>query len=156
MIDTELAAFVEGPVMVVFAAADAAGRPMIGRAAGARCADRGDVDLFVSRARWGEVTDDLRVGSQVAATFSRPADYRTFQIKGVLTAITPSASSDLAAAARYIEAVTGSLLTLGVLQSQVDQWLACDDMITLRFRPDAIYAQTPGPGAGAQLSGALR
>lgn len=156
MIDAELAAFIEGQVMVVFAAADAAGRPMIGRAAGARCANSGEVDLFVSRARWGEVTDDLRVGSQIAATFSRPANYRTFQIKGVLTVIAPSGPSDLAAAARYIEAMTGSLLALGVLQSQVDQWLACDDMMTLRFRPGAIFAQTPGPGAGARLSGALR
>lgn len=141
--------------MIVFSAADAAGRPMIGRATGARCADSGEVDLFVSRARWREVTDDLRVGAQVAVTFSRPADYRTFQIKGVLTALTPTDPADIAAAARYIEAVTGSLLELGVLQPQVDQWLACDDPITLRLRPGAVFAQTPGPGAGAQLSGAL-
>ena len=156
MIDAELAAFIEGPVMVVFGAADAAGRPMIGRAAGARCADSGEVDLFVSRARWGEVTEDLRVGAQVAVTFSRPADYRTFQIKGVVTALAPPGLSDVAVATRYIEAVTGSLLDLGVLQPQVDQWLSSDDLITLRLRPGAVFAQTPGPGAGAQLSGVLR
>lgn len=156
MIDAELAAFVEGKVMVVFGAADAAGKPMIGRAAGARYAGRDEVDVFVSRARWGEVTDELRVGARVAVTFSRPTDYRTFQLKGVLTAITPSAPADVAAAARYIEAVTESLVALGVLQPQVDQWLACDDLITLRFRSGVIFAQTPGPGAGARLARTLR
>lgn len=141
--------------MMVFGAADAAGRSMIGRATGARCTADGEVSLFVSRARWGEVTDDLKAGAQVAVTFSRPADYRTFQIKGVITALTPSASADVAVATRYIEAVTGSLLDLGVLQPQVDQWLTCDDLITLKLRPRAVFAQTPGPGAGAQLSAAL-
>lgn len=156
MIDADLAAFIEGPVMMVFAAADAAGRPMIGRATGARLADSGEVEVFVSRARWGEVTDDLTVGAPVAVTFSRPADYRTFQIKGVLTAIESSQRADIAAAAKYTEAVTASLLELGVLQSQVDQWLASDDLITLRFEPGATFAQTPGPGAGTPLSGAGR
>lgn len=138
--------------MIVFAAADAAGRPTIGRAAGARHTDSGEVEIFVSRARWGEVTDDLGIGARIAVTFSRPTDYRTFQIKGVLTAIQPPQPADLAAASEYTRAVTGSLLELGVLQSQVDQWLACDDLITLRFRPAATFAQTPGPGAGAPLS----
>lgn len=156
MIDADLAAFIEGPVMMVFAAADATGRPMIGRATGARRTDSGDVELFVSRARWGEVTDDLTVGAQVAVTFSRPADYRTFQIKGVLTAIQPSPPADLAAASNYAMTMTGSLLELGVLQSQVDQWLACDDLVTFRFKPGATFAQTPGPGAGAPLSGTRR
>lgn len=155
MINAELAAFIEGPVMIVFGAADAAGRPVIGRATGARCADSGQIDLLVSRARWGAVTDDLRVGAQVAVTFSRPADYRTFQIKGVVTALAPPGPSDIAVATRYIEAVTGSLLDLGVLQTQVDHWLSSDDLITLRLRPGAVFAQTPGPGAGAQLSAAL-
>jgi hypothetical protein len=152
VIDADLAAFIEGPVMMVFAAADAAGRPMIGRATGARRTDSGEVELFVSRGRWGEVTDDLKAGAEVAVTFSRPADYRTFQIKCVLTAVTPAQPADLAAASTYMHAVTGSLLELGVLQSQVDQWLACDDLITLRFKPGATFAQTPGPGAGAPLS----
>ncbi|MNL03018.1 hypothetical protein D3C87_1235430 [compost metagenome] len=101
------------------------------------------------------MTDDLRVGAQVAVTFSRPADYRTFQIKGVVTALTPPGPSDIAVATRYIQAVTGSLLDLGVLQTQVNHWLSSDDLITLRLRPGAVFAQTPGPGAGAQLSAAL-
>ena len=81
--------------MMVFGTAAPTGRPVLGRAVGARCVDGGDVNLFVSRAHWGAVTNDLKVGAPVAVTFSRPADYRTFQIKGILTALAPSTAADI-------------------------------------------------------------
>lgn len=139
--------------MMVFSAAGPAGRPVLGRAAGARRTDRGEVDLFVSRAPWGAVVDDLAPGARFAVTFSRPADYRTMQLKGVLTALAPATAADAAAAATYVAAVTRSLLDLGVLQSQADQWLTCEDLVTLRLRPGSIFAQTPGPDAGMRLAG---
>lgn len=142
--------------MMVFGTAGRTGRPVLGRAVGARCVDGGGVDLFVSRAHWGEVTNDLRVGAPIAVTFSRPADYRTFQIKGVLTALAPADAADRAAATAYVEGVTRSLLDLGVLQPQVDQWLTCEDLVTLRLKPASIFAQTPGPDAGKQLASAVR
>lgn len=139
--------------MIVFSAAGPAGRPVLGRATGARRTDCGEVDLFVSRAPWGAIVDDLAPGARFAVTFSRPADYRTMQLKGVLTALAPATAADAAAAAAYVAAMGRALLDLGVLQSQADQWLTCDDLVTLRLRPGSIFAQTPGLDAGMRLAG---
>lgn len=154
MIDEELAAFFEGPVMMVFAARSATGWPALGRALGARVAeDRASIDIFVPSGQWPEALSGLAAGSQLAFTFTQPADYRTYQLKGELTGMGPSNAEDLAVVDRYVTGVTRALMALGVRPRQIEHWLTRAEMVTLRFRPAAAYTQTPGPNAGARLKG---
>jgi hypothetical protein len=154
VIDQELAAFVEGPVMMIFGTRSAAGLPAIGRALGVRvAADGASIDFFVSASQWTDALDGLSVGDQAALTFCRPHDYRAVQVKGELLSIGPTPSADVAVVDSYIVAVAQVLTDLGVLKPQMDQWLVRRDLVTLRLKPRAVFSQTPGPGAGSPLAG---
>ena len=152
MIDAELTALLQEPVMMVFAARSAAGLPALGRALGARpAADGRTVDIFTPAAQWDEALSGLAPGSPLAFTFTRPNDYRTFQLKGALVSIRPSDAEDLAAADRYVTQVSLALAALGVQPQQMAHWLGRGDLVTLRLAPDAAFSQTPGPHAGERL-----
>lgn len=152
MIDAELTALLREPVMMVFAAKSAAGLPALGRALGARPApDSGTLDIFIPAAQWGEALSGLAPGSPLAFTFTRPNDYRTFQLKGELVSIAPADAQDIAAADRYVTQVSQTLATLGVQPQQMAHWLGRGDLMTLRLAPTMAFSQTPGPHAGERL-----
>ena len=72
MIDPTLAAFFEGPVMMIFATRSAAGGPAIGRGMGGRViADGREVEFYAGGRQWAEALDGLAVGDPVALTFCR-------------------------------------------------------------------------------------
>ena len=152
MIDPELAAFFESPVVMIFATRTAEGRPAIGRGVGGRVvADGGEVELYVDGRQWAEALDDLSIGDRVALTFCRPADYRAFQIKGPLLAIGPASPTDAERSAAYTQAMTEALRALGVGEVQTEQFLRPGNLVALRLRASVVFAQTPGPGAGERL-----
>jgi hypothetical protein len=152
VIDAELTALLQEPVMMVFAARSAAGLPALGRALGARpAADRETLDIFTPAAQWGEALSGLAPGSPLAFTFVQPDDYRTFQLKGALVSIAPSNADDVAAAGRYVARVSQALSTLGVQPQQMAHWLGRGDLMTLRLAPSMAFRQTPGPHAGERL-----
>jgi len=153
VIDLALAAFFEGPVMMIFATRGAAGGPAIGRGVGGRVvADGREVEFYAGGRQWAEALGSLSVGDPVALTFCRPADYRTFQLKGPLLAIAPASPADAERSAAYSDAMGEGLRALGLADVQLAQFLRPADLLTLRVRPTAIFAQTPGPGAGEPLA----
>ena len=152
MIDAELTALLQEPVMMVFAAKSAAGLPTLGRALGARAAADGEtLDIFTPAAQWGEALSGLAPGASLAFTFVQPNDYRTFQLKGELVSIAPADARDIAAADRYVARVSQALTTLGVQPQQMAHWLGRGDLMTLRLAPTMAFRQTPGPHAGERL-----
>ncbi|WP_332770194.1 hypothetical protein [Phenylobacterium sp.] len=153
MIDQDLAAFVQGPVMMILATRSAAGLPAIGRAIGARVTSGRDaIDIFVSPSQWADVLSGVVAGSQIAFTACRPSDYKTFQIKGEVLDVSPMDPADQAVAERYADDMTRELLGLGLQPHQIDHWLTRVGLVRLRLQPRSTFAQTPGPGAGAQLA----
>ena len=54
--------------------------------------------------------------------------------------------------AAYDEAMSAGLRALGLSDAQMDQFMRPIDLLTLRVRPTAVFAQTPGPGAGEPLA----
>lgn len=152
MIDAELTALLQEPVMMVFAARSAAGLPALGRALGARPAADGEtLDIFTPGAQWGEALSGLAPRSPLAFTFTRPNDYRTFQLKGELVSIAPADAQDIADADRYVAQVAQALAALGVQPQQMAHWLGRGDLMTLRLAPTMAFSQTPGPHAGERL-----
>lgn len=152
MIEQDLAAFVEGPVMMVLGTRSRAGLPAVARAVGARVTSGRDaIDIFASPGQWADALGGLAAGSQIAFTACRPSDYKAFQFKGEILDIAPVGPADQAAAERYADDMTRTLLDLGVQQQQIDHWLTRVGLVRLRLKPWSTFAQTPGPGAGAQL-----
>lgn len=152
IINPALAAFLEGPVMMIFGARSAAGFPALGRAVGARIvADGREVEFYAGGRQWAEALGGLSVGDPVALTVARPADYRTYQLKGPLVAIGPASRADVERSAAYA-AVIRETLRVYVTDSVFEQWLRPADLVTLRLEPAAVFAQTPGPGAGERMA----
>lgn len=149
VIDTELAAFLDRPVMLMAATRSAEGRAAIARGMGVRLSpDRSSADLLVSRTQWPDALRGLEAGAPIALTACDPVDYRTFQIKGRLLAMTNADADDLTLGENYRERTFTNLKKLGVEDRQIRCWLAAQDLVRLRFIPLSVFHQTPGKDAG--------
>lgn len=150
-IGAELARFLEGPVMIILGSVDRAGRPEVGRAVGARVAAApGRVDLVVSAWQWAGTVSNARASGRLAATFSRPADYETYQLKGRV-GLRDADEDDLRLAEGYRARTRAALETLGLSPGLTDHWLTARDPVVLRLGVEEVFVQTPGPRAGAAV-----
>ena len=91
-------------------------------------------------------------GGAAAATFSRPADYETYQVKG-RASLRAASEADEAIARTYCRDTLAALLDLGVAPGLVEHWQATRDLVVASPIPDAVFVQTPGPRAGPRLGG---
>jgi hypothetical protein len=83
MFDEVLAEFIESPVMQIVGSAGLARRPGIGRGVGAWISSERDlVHVVISSWQWPDTVTNLQANDRIAVTFSRPADYVSYQIKG--------------------------------------------------------------------------
>lgn len=147
----ELDAFLTSPVMILAAAQGADGAAALGRVMGARRGDGARLDVFVSRAQWPRLVEALQPGAPVAVTFSRVQDYRTYQLKGRLLSLAAASADDVAFVERYQHAIGRMLGSVGVPHVFIARWLIREDLVTLSLDTDAVFVQTPGPGAGQPL-----
>ncbi|MBC7280079.1 hypothetical protein [Hoeflea sp.] len=152
MIETGVAHFIQGRVMILIATRNAAHRPMIGRGTGAHFeACSGEVSVLVSRSQWPEAVAWAQPGLPVSTTYVRPYDYHAYQIKGVISAIRPATATETAQGSRYVEAMLETLGALGVTRLQLSSTLSDRDLMRVSFQPRDLFEQTPGPNAGRRL-----
>jgi hypothetical protein len=151
VIDAELARFMESAVMIIVGTCDDALRPQIGRAVGAIVdPTAGGVDLMVSDWQWPQTIANIRRNGRLALTFARPADYVSYQVKGRATVI-PASAAHSAHAARYVEAMTATLVGNGLDAEITLPWLVDRELAALRLTVEMIFVQTPGDRAGQRL-----
>ena len=152
-IDAELAAFLESPVMIILGTGTE-GVPEIGRGLGASVeADGRALHVVVSTWQWPETVAQARATGRIAATFARPADYVTYQVKGQVDRVAPLTPALEACAARYMARITEVLAGLGMPPELTAPWRSERDLVALHIRPAQVFVQTPGPRAGSPLVG---
>ncbi|MBY5355960.1 hypothetical protein HFO94_20945 [Rhizobium leguminosarum] len=153
MLGPQLAEFIESPVMILFATRDEAGRPMIGRGSGVRF-DRqsGYLHFLASHCQWPKAVGEALAGRPIATTFVRAADYKAFQIKGRVLEAEPADAAGLALGQAYVAEQLAQMLALGVTRMQLSSTLSDRELVCLTIEPQAIFEQTPGPGAGRRLT----
>jgi hypothetical protein len=150
-LDTELAAFLGSPVMIIVGTCDAGNRPEIGRAVGASVdADAGIVELVMSAWQWPGTVANVRNGSRIAVTFARPSDYVSYQVKGA-GFVRPAQAADLDCAGRYIKTIVDVLANLGLDRRLAAPWVTEREAVVVRIEVDAVYVQTPGARAGQRV-----
>ncbi len=151
MLDDDLTAFIESPVMQIVGTTGAVRRPAIGRGVGAwRSRDRGRIDLALSTWQWPETIANLRENGRIAVTFSRPSDYVTYQVKGTAT-LRPADEDEIQRSASYMVAIVSTLMRLGLAPEIIAPWLTSRDVIVATIAVSAVYVQTPGSKAGSKL-----
>ncbi len=154
----EQAAFLQGPVSINVAASGRDGWPCVCRAQGCMVArDRRTVTVLLSARRGREVLDALDGGSSLAAVFSRPATHATLQLKAGRATRVALNATHRDCDARYARAFADELVKLGYgadLGQGLITMMAASDLVALRFAPEIIFDQTPGPAAGHVLAAA--
>ncbi|SSC66983.1 pyridoxamine 5'-phosphate oxidase family protein [Ciceribacter selenitireducens] len=149
MLDSELAAFIESPVMQIVGTADAARRPGIARGVGAWCTGRGAVDLVLSAWQWPQTIANIEENGRIAVTFSRPSDYVTYQIKG-MAILRPASPAEIERSAGYTVSIVSTLMRNGLLPEIIAPWLTARDAVVATIRISSVYVQTPGAQAGTK------
>ena len=151
LLTDELVEFVESGVTNLVATRDAELRPECMRGAGTLVAqDRKTLTLLVPEATAGRTLRNVADNGRIAATFSRPVDHRTVQIKGTVVHSRPATEDERLAQERYLASLVEQLYWVGLPRSVVRR-MRCSPAVALSVRIEAIFDQTPGPGAGKKL-----
>ncbi|HEY0469598.1 MAG TPA: hypothetical protein VGC79_35655 [Polyangiaceae bacterium] len=151
IIPDEVLESLSGGLSLLVACCGPDGRALCTRGVGLRVwPDRQRATLFLARATASPLSDQLLVRPSVAFVLSRPNDYRTIQLKGRALAVRDAPDADRALVVEFVRAFADVVDGLGVprhIGLRVAHWpcLAVDVEVT------DIFAQTPGPGAGAPL-----
>jgi hypothetical protein len=149
-------AFLQGTLSMNVGAVGRDGWPCVCRAQGIVVArDRRSLTVLLSASRGRAVLEALDAGSAITLVASRPATHATLQLKAASAARATVSAAHRAASARCVAAFGNELEELGYaagLKSTLAGVLPTDDLVALRFMPDIVFDQTPGPDAGRVLA----
>ncbi len=150
----DLAAFCESGVSIIVGARAADGWPRAGMALAARVEAGGGVRLVLREPANRALLAAVGRGAGLAATFSRPRDHRSIQLKAAGGRVGPSGPEDAAEAARQAGILCEALQSVGYRAAFARLYCAFrpDELAAIAFRPEAAFVQTPGPGAGSALA----
>jgi hypothetical protein len=148
---SELAEFLTTGVAMLGASADENCVPTAFRVWGASIEATGNVRALVSCEGHGTVAN-LRAGSRLSLVFTDIVTFRSVQVKGTLpSAAEPADEHDVATMRRYHEAFVRALAVVGHPRALADT-LRPLSVAKVSVAIDAIFDQTPGPGAGASVA----
>lgn len=152
-IGPEQVALLARRVSIIVGTRDAALRPHVMRAVGARLADdRRRLTVLLPQAGSDDVLADLRANGRIAVVFSEPSSHHTLQVKGDDAVVGACGSGDRALAARTLEGFVGEIATLGFAPEVAHTMLGHDDdLVAVAFTIAEAFEQTPGPAAGERL-----
>lgn len=147
MITPEVAAHLDGAVMIIMSSETQDGWPTIGRGAGARSRDPDHLDLIFSSHCFPEIARDLGKGCRLAVTLSRLQDYVTYQVKG-RAVLAKADDEDAALADAYRTRLIDGFEAMGVPTQLVHEWIGGTGLVRAIVEVSEVYHQTPGPRAG--------
>ncbi len=155
MVSAELASFLESGIAILVGSRDARLFPECMRGVGARVEAGGEeLTVFLPEAAAGRTLANLADNGRAAVGFSRAGDHRSFQVKGRVVALGPATEADRSWIERYRCAWATELAAVVGLPSRITLRMAYWPAHAVRIRVEAVFVQTPGPGAGGRLGAA--
>lgn len=154
VLPAHLVAFLQGGVAVTLGARSANGRPIVGGGVACRVVAMSGVRVLLSESANSDFIEAVKHGSAVAVTFSRARDHRSMQLKAMRASFHEAAPDDFVEAERQCALLADELVELGYTRLQANAYAQCGtrDLVSLEFSPERLFTQTPGPGAGAELT----
>jgi hypothetical protein len=152
MIGTELASFLQEGIAIHIGTRNARLEPNGARAVAVSVdADGTHVIAYVPETAAPTVLADLESNGQAALVFARPPDERACQLKGTFAGARRASDDER----RLVEAQWSRwldrLTTIGYPRETFERWTTWP-CVAVRVRVNAIFNQTPGPGAGAPIA----
>jgi hypothetical protein len=143
-------AFVDLGTSLLIATRDANKRCEITRAGAARLVDR-RIQLLIPMPEGERSLGNIADNHDIALTAAHPTSYRSFQIKGRDAELTIWPDMQ-AAAERHVAGFAAEVVQLGLPLERANHfWSRL--FVAVIFTPDALFEQTPGPGAGRRIMG---
>ena len=151
MIDGALAAFLQEGVGIHIGTRNDALQPNGARAIAVRVeADGEHFVVYVARVAAARILPDLESNGQAAVGFGRPVDDRACQVKGVFAGVRDATDDERPIVLAQWDAFLGSLEKIGIPRVATRTWVTWP-AVAIRLRANALFDQTPGPGAGAPI-----
>jgi len=147
MITPEVAAHLDGAVMIIMSSETEGDWPTIGRGMGVRSRDHDHLDVIFSAHGFPRIARDISDGCRLAVTLSRLQDYVTYQVKGSAT-LADADAEDIALTEAYRARLTAGFEAMGVPTQLVHEWIGGTGLVRAIIAVSEIYNQTPGPRAG--------
>jgi len=152
MIGTELAAFLQEGVGIHIGTRNAALEPNGSRALAVKVEEDGrHLVVYVARVAAERLLPDLQANGQAAVGFGRPIDDRACQVKGLYLESRDAGDDDRPIVDAQWNGFLSSLEQIGIPRAMSRGW-ATWPAVAIRLRANAIFDQTPGPGAGAPIA----
>ena len=152
--EPSLVRFLQRPAMIIVGTADGNGRPAIARGISVWTQpDTERVTVIVSRWQWPDTVANVGRSERAAVTFSRPSTYETYQIKGPAQ-VREMTDRDGDVMQTYGREIATTLIELGIEPPSIAHWYCTEDPLAIDLTAEAIFLQTPGPGAGGRIGGA--
>lgn len=153
LITPELASFFESGTTLIVGTRDACMVPECVRALGVSVQpDGGEVTAYLPEVTAGVTLANLRDNGWIAMCFTRISDHRSIQVKGRVVAIRPATGAERAVIDAHRAALSEAMGWAGVPTRTVLRFAHWPAQ-AVRFAVDALFVQTPGPGAGDALAG---
>ena len=151
MIDKHLAAFLQEGVGIHIATRNAALQPNGTRALAVTVESDGlHVVVYAAEVAAARVLPDLEDNAQIAIGFGRPTDDRACQVKGIVIGTRVATEDERSVVAAQWDGFLGSLEQIGIPRVATRTWVTWP-AVAIRVRVNALFDQTPGPGAGAPI-----
>ena len=152
MIGTELAAFLQEGVGIHIGTRNASLEPNGSRALAVKVEDDArHLVVYVARVAAERLLPDLEGNGQAAVGFGRPIDDRACQVKGVFIESRDADDADRPVIEAQWDGFLSSLERIGIPRAATRGWVTWP-AVAIRLRANAIFDQTPGPGAGAPIA----
>jgi len=152
MLDKQLSAFLEEGLSIHIASRNDRLEPDAALVAAVRVeADGQHVIAFVPTVAVHPVLADLRANGQVAVVCARPPDERGCQVKGTFVEAWNARDDERSLVASQWERFRDRLEAIGLPRVATNGWVMWP-CTAIRFRVQAVFDQTPGPGAGAPIA----
>ena len=152
MIDAELATFFQQGIAIQLGTRNARLEPNGVRVVAAIVEpDNAHVVAYVPEMAAAKVVPDLESNGQAAIVFSRPPDERACQVKGTFAGARAATADERPLVQAQWDRWLDRLATIGYPRQTFEHWSSWP-CVAIRVRVNAIFNQTPGPGAGAPLA----
>lgn len=149
----ELAAFMGSGLSIILGSVDHDGFPIPRMGHGCRVDASGKVRLTVGSTSAARLVQAVVDGGPVAATFTRPEDHRSIQLKARSACLRDAHAADIAEAGRQSAIFADKLATYLFERPFCEAYAGffAEELVVIEFTPEQAFVQTPGPGAGAPL-----
>jgi hypothetical protein len=157
LLPDDLVRMADTGVIVIVGTRDADRVPEVSRGWGVRVLPESDtLEVCVSSRVCGRTLDNLANNQQIAVTITSPSSYRSFQVKGRAIETRSIAPSDLQRITRHQRAFKDEVVAVGMPEPSAVRLFSIEmedapEITNIRVLVEAVFNQTPGPGAGSRL-----